>query len=273
MRPDGNNQLNVERFNGFQDGYDRNRPTAPPLVVQLTTHYLQRNPKLVLDVGCGTGLSSYIWQGHAEQIVGFEPNSFMISKAREKWESAGKPSTIEFREGYSNALDIPSASADIITCSQSFHWMEPVSTLREFARVLTDGGVFAAYDCDWPPTANWRVESSYLHLMKRADQLIDERISKDEQALKRNKEEHLQLIRESGHFRYAREIVFHNEEDCTANRYVGLALSQGGVQTAFKLGAVELQETVDQFQREVEEYFQQETRKIMFSYRMRLGIK
>ena len=45
------------------------------------------------------------------------------------------------------------ASADIVTCSQSFHWMEPEPTLAEIARILRPGGVFAAYDYDWPQKA------------------------------------------------------------------------------------------------------------------------
>ncbi|WP_010278249.1 class I SAM-dependent methyltransferase [Paenibacillus senegalensis] len=273
MQPNGNNPHNVDRFNGFQEDYDRHRPTAPSRVAHFITHYLQRTPRLVLDVGCGTGLSSFIWKGYAGQIVGIEPNAGMLAKAKDKWEREGKPVSIAFREGYSNALDIPSGSADVITCSQSFHWMEPVSTLREFARVLSDGGVFAAYDCDWPPSSSWRVETSYLQLMQHADQLIDQLVSKEEQAVKRNKEEHLQRIRESGHFRFTKEIVFHNEESCTADRYIGLALSQGGVQTALKLGANELQDALETFRREVEEYFQQQTLTVAFGYRMRIGIK
>lgn len=56
----------------------------------------------------------------------------------------------------SDDLGLPDDSVDIITCSQSFHWMEPQSTLREFARVPRPGGIFVAYDCDWPPVLDWR---------------------------------------------------------------------------------------------------------------------
>ncbi len=46
-------------------------------------------------------------------------------------------------------------TAGIVTCAQSFHWMEPESTFIEVARILRPGGVFAAYDYDRPPTVHW----------------------------------------------------------------------------------------------------------------------
>lgn len=273
MLPQGNSRNNVDRFYGFQEGYDQNRPEAPPIVVELITHYLGKRPSLVMDVGCGTGLSSFIWMNQADRIIGVEPNSDMLSKAREKWSLAGEPSSLAFIQGYSNSLNIPSASADAITCSQSFHWMDPDSTLNEFSRVLKDGGVFAAYDCDWPPSASWVVEQNYLQVMEQADRIIAKRVNQEEQAVKLNKEEHLSRMRKSGVFRFTREIVFHNKESCTAERYIGLALSQGGVQTVFKRGSTELDATIESFKKSVDDYFQGRTLDVLFSYRMRLGIK
>jgi len=46
------------------------------------------------------------------------------------------------------ATDLPDGCADIVTCSQSLHWMVPESTFAEVARILRPGGVFATYDYD-----------------------------------------------------------------------------------------------------------------------------
>ncbi|MDF2922981.1 MAG: SAM-dependent methyltransferase [Paenibacillaceae bacterium] len=277
MPVENNRQSNVDRFLGFQELYDRHRPHAPLKVPELLIHYLGGPPSLVVDVGCGTGLSTFVWKERAQQVVGVEPNPDMLSKAEEKLHllpSAGTSASISFRQGYSNALGLADGSADIITCSQSFHWMEPVSTLREFSRVLRDGGIFAAYDCDWPPAIGWEAEEAYLLLIAQSEQLLRQLVKEDEAAMKLDKEEHLARMRQSGVFRFTREIVFHHEEPCDSERLFGLALSQGNIQTVIKRGAVNgLEQELEDFRRLLDKSLGGETVNILFSYRLRLGVK
>ena len=87
------------------------------------------------------------------------------------------------------------------------------------------------------------------------------------------KERHLQNIRESGYFRYAREVLFSSVESCDAKRFIGLAMSQGGLQTILKTVPEQIEGTLGDFVRRVEESFKNETISIRFSYRMRIGIK
>ena len=274
--PKGNRFSNIERFSGYEDTYDRHRPAAPHKVVEILTGYLEYRPELVVDVGCGTGLSTLVWAGHADHIVGIEPNDDMRGKAESKLGELRDPEVragIRFMSGYSNQLEFTDGSVDLVTCSQSFHWMEPVSTLNEVARILKKGGIFAAYDCDWPPSASWPVERAYAELLAHADELLAKRQEAEDRAVKRDKESHLARIKESGHFRYAREIVFHNMESCDAARYIGLALSQGGLQTVLKLGYDDLDHEIREFKALVNEHFHERTLEVLFSYRMRIGIK
>ncbi|MNT99659.1 hypothetical protein D3C72_2425670 [compost metagenome] len=83
----------------------------------------------------------------------------------------------------------------------------------------------------------------------------------------------MKQIQDSQLFRYAREIVFHNWETCDAARYANLALSQGSLQTALKLGAKEIEEEAAAFRQLVDKAFAGEEKAILFGYRMRLGIK
>lgn len=273
MIPEGNLRGNVDRFLGYEDVYDRFRPQAPLHLVRVLTDYRGQRPSLVVDIGCGTGLSSFIWKKHADRIVGVEPNPDMIRKARAKLASAEDAGHLSFVEGYSNQLDLPDGSVDIVTCSQSFHWMEPVSTLREISRVLVPGGVFAAYDCDWPPTIHWTIEELYVRLSAKADDILERLADKHDRAVKRDKERHLQQLRDSGAFRYTKEIVLHNVEKSDADRFVGLALSQGGLQTVLKLGSTELDDELAAFRAAVEHYFDGRTLDLTFGYRMRVGVK
>ncbi|TKH45215.1 SAM-dependent methyltransferase [Paenibacillus terrae] len=275
MIPEGNLQSNVDRFNGFADDYDQHRPEAPSLVVEIISRYLERKVELVADIGCGTGLSTFIWKDVACQIVGIEPNPDMRGKAQRKLETAGATTadTISFKSGFSNNLPFEDGTVDVITCSQSFHWMDPDSTLREAGRVLAQGGIFAAFDCDWPPVLQWEIDQAYVQLITKADEILNREAPVEQQAHKWSKEQHLPNLQRSGQFRYTREIVFHNREQCDAARYIGLVLSQGGIQTLFKLGNRALDEDLARFVKLVKDHFQDRTLDILFSYRMRLGVK
>ena len=273
MSREGHVQNNVDRFSGFQDTYDTNRPAAPPIVADIITGYLGQPAGLVADVGCGTGLSSFLWQDRAGRVIGIEPNDDMRSIAEQRVAERQLQEQFTFTTGYSHELPLDADSADVITCSQSFHWMEPVSSLREFARVLRPGGIFAAYDCDWPPTVEWQIEAAYDELHAAADEIIDRLDAPERLVNKWDKSGHLASIENSGLFRYTKEIVFHHMEPFHADRLIGLLLSQGGLQTVFKLGSNELDEQLSAFSNRVHQYFGEATKPIMLSYRMRIGIK
>ncbi|MFD1884756.1 class I SAM-dependent methyltransferase [Paenibacillus wenxiniae] len=272
--PENNSVSNITRFNGFDELYDQNRPQPPLLVADLLVNYLQKRPKLVLDVGCGTGLSTMIWSGKAADIIGIDANYDMLGRARIKLEQQ-PVSGISFQHGYSNELPADSATVDVVTCSQSFHWMEPVSTLQEVQRVLRAGGIFAAYDCDWPPVLNWQLEREYEHLIDLSERLLEQYGDPEQRAVKRDKSTHLQTLQNSGHFRFVREIVFQHTEPCSAERYTGLLLSQGGIQAALKLGApaAHLESEIGVLKAMADDFFRGGMINVLFGYRMRLGIK
>ena len=87
------------------------------------------------------------------------------------------------------------------------------------------------------------------------------------------KEEHLQHIRESGYFRYAREIVFDNEEPCDARRLIGLSQSQGGLQALLKSHPEAVEEVCAQFAETVRRVYGDRRFLVRFCYRMRIGVK
>jgi hypothetical protein len=52
---------------------------------------------------------------------------------------------------------------------------------------------------------------------------------------------------ESGCFRYTKEIVLHQMEYGNADRFVGVFLSQGGIQSLLKSGHTEVELGIDKF--------------------------
>lgn len=261
---------NVERFSGFASLYNDVRPQPPQIICDILTQLAQvERPRLVIDLGSGTGLSTRIWAERAEQIVGIEPSGEMRARAEARTTLS---ENIRYVEGFSHQTGLPDASADIVTCSQSLHWMEPSETFAEAARVLRDGGVFAAYDNDWPPTCSAVAEIAYTNFETRAEAIGTER-GFYRGVKEWDKPGHLARMQTSGKFSYTKEIAFHNAERGDAARLIGLAMSQGSIATCLKNGLSEDEIGATEFRRAVERALGDRAVTFWFSYRMRVGIK
>lgn len=261
-------QKNAARFTGFADTYDASRPKMPAYPAEIITRYLRRTPETVVDFGCGTGLSLLIWKDRAQRIIGVEPSGDMLKEAQAK-----KLPNASFVQVLAHDTGLPDGCADAVVCSQSFHWMEPSATLAEANRILKPDGVFAAVDCDWPPVSDVRAELAYRVLRKREQTLERELSDINDTFVRFPKEKHLENIEKSGHFRYVREILFANREDCTAGRLCSLMLSQGGLQTILKRHPGLLEPDIERFCEEIRSIFGERTFPVDFSYRMRIGVK
>ena len=139
---------NIKRFSGFAGLYDENRPRPPKIITEILMQYLGKTPDVVVDLGSGTGLSTFLWCGIANRIIGIEPNDDMRNQAGIN-ASQKYLTDVIFKKADAYDTGLEDSMADIVNCSQSFHWMEPDRALKEIARILKTGGIFAAYDCDW----------------------------------------------------------------------------------------------------------------------------
>ena len=262
---------NTERFSGFAELYDIHRPKPPEVIVDLLTQIAAKQHPVVVDLGSGTGLSTLLWTRVAAEVVGVEPNADMRVQAERRAAESGA-STVRFVEGLSTATGLPDRYADIVTCSQSLHWMEPNGTFAEVARILRDGGVFAAYDCDWPPTLNAEAEQAYNACRASAEAIERSRRLAPE-VHQWNKGGHLERIRQSGRFRYVKEVVLHHVESGGAERLVGLALSQGEIATLLKHGIGEDEIGITALRGAARRALGDSIVPWFWSYRLRMGVK
>jgi ubiquinone/menaquinone biosynthesis C-methylase UbiE len=250
--------------------YDRARPAPPPALLDLLTQLIGiPHPALVVDVGSGTGLSTAIWGERAERVIGIEPNADMRTQAVRKLKDHPYAAHIQYQEGVASQTGLPDACADIVTAAQSFHWMEPDSTLAEIARLLRPGGLFAAYDYDFPPALNWELEQVYLEIDHRFHELMQERRLYAEWP----KQTHLERMRDSGHFRFTREVLLHHIEQGDAARFLELILTNSRSHQ-FKLKTITEQEIgFDRLTRAAFQFLGSEPIPWYLSYRVRIGIK
>jgi ubiquinone/menaquinone biosynthesis C-methylase UbiE len=215
---------------GFASRYQTVRPRPPGALVDLLLQLAQVDrPDLVVDLGCGTGLSTVLWANRARRVIGIEALDEMRAMAERAHRGAG----VEFRAGVAQDTGLPDGVADIVTCAQSLHHMEPDTALTEIHRILRPAGVFAAYDYDWPPIVHPDAEAAFSAFVARSVALLERHGIQSVQQRWR-KDEHVERMERR--FRYTREAVLHHVEPCTAERWVDFALTLHHVAPVLELG-------------------------------------
>ena len=258
----------IRRFSGFAHEYDTHRAAPPATLAVLLAQYAGRSRAgLVVDLGSGTGLSSRYLAEHALRVIGVEPSSDMREEARRRTEAAN----VRYQGGYSHDTGLPAGCAQIVTCMQALHWMEPQSTFAEARRLLVPGGVFAAIDYDWPPmTLSWRADQLWAACNERAKRL--EATLPGERPPSWDKASHAARMRDSGCFRVVREALLHHVDTGDCNRFVGLLRSQGGVMDLLKAGSSDEELGIAELERLARSELGNEPAPWYWSARVRIGV-
>jgi SAM-dependent methyltransferase len=252
---------------GFAAAYDQHRPAPPAVVREVLIRCVGGvRPELIVDLGCGTGLSTRLWVGHADRIVGVEANPVMVLQARE----ATTHPAVEFEERFAGDTGLPDCAADIITCAQSFHWMDPHQVLPEAARLLRPGGVFAAYDYDMVPVIEPHVDAAFAALIQARAEARDQ-LGLQAGAATWPKHLHATRMQESGLFAHVREVHCHAEGQANADDIIGLAHSIGGPIELFGDQAPQVEQAMQHLTETAHQHLG-EPRPTLTGYTIRLGI-
>jgi SAM-dependent methyltransferase len=115
--------------------YERYRQGPPAAAVDWI---LPGHVGTVVDLGAGTGALARLLVGRADEVVAVEPDDRMRAVL------ADSVPGVRALAGRGESLPLPDASADAVIASSSWHWMDPVPTLHEVARVLVPDGTLAA---------------------------------------------------------------------------------------------------------------------------------
>jgi SAM-dependent methyltransferase len=292
---------NANRFSGFADLYDAVRPVPPTALADVITKYAGAHADAVVDLGCGTGLSTRWAATWASQVIGVEPSADMRARAA----AATSQDNVRYIAGWSSSTDLPAASADVVLAVQALHWMEPASTFAEVARLLRPGGVFAALDCDWPPSVGnaaaeqaWHTARARVGIRERETAGSSRAPARDASSSPQTDElrptdpndaaapvtitdgvqfwhkgEHLGRMIRSQRFQHCVEIAALGEERGNAERFIQMFRSQGDYQALQRHGFDDADLGVDAFARDVHALLGDGDRPFWFTYRARIGVR
>lgn len=115
--------------------YAGGRPDYPAALQDWLTGPLGLGPgRVAVDLGAGTGKFTARLAATGARVIAVEPVAAM------RTELAARLPGVEAIEGRAQAIPLPDASVDALTCAQAFHWFATPEALAEIARVLRPGG-------------------------------------------------------------------------------------------------------------------------------------
>lgn len=144
-------------FSRRADVYERGRPSYPDAVLDL----LRRHGGLsaasrVVDLAAGTGKLTRLLAQVSARCVAVEPSAAMRAVFGERL--PGVPVVA----GVAESIPLLTATCDVLTAAQAFHWFDPRRSLAEIVRVLRPGGTVALLWNERDETVPWMAELGRL---------------------------------------------------------------------------------------------------------------
>lgn len=123
-------------FNGTSKFYTSFRPSYPRGVIEVLRKEIGFSWEWsVADMGSGTGILSRLFLENGNIVKCVEPNDEMREMSvRNLKDLKG----VQFIKGTGENSGLPDCSVDLVSCGQSFHWMDPQLAQQEFKRILRE---------------------------------------------------------------------------------------------------------------------------------------
>jgi SAM-dependent methyltransferase len=125
------NSARATSFGTAAQDYDRYRVGLPE---EVADRFLPQGIEAVLDLGAGTGAMTRRLVGRAQRVFAVDPDPRMTGLLARNCPQAS------VHEGTGERIPLPDACVDAVVVASAWHWMDPVATVPEVARVLRPSG-------------------------------------------------------------------------------------------------------------------------------------
>jgi ubiquinone/menaquinone biosynthesis C-methylase UbiE len=122
-------------FSSLTAQYDAARPSYPLKVIQFILDEIKIKRPLLLDLGCGTGISTRQLAKTVGMTIGCDIDGNMLNVAIEHMQK-----DTAYIQGDAHRLPFSNALFDAVTIFTAFHWFADRASLKEIYRVLKPSG-------------------------------------------------------------------------------------------------------------------------------------
>lgn len=141
--------------------YDKARRGYPSEVFEYLKSFVKENNISVLDLGCGTGISTRQLKDNDFEVIGVDKDSKMIEVAIQK------SPKITYITAPADKLPFQDNHFDIITAFTAFHWFNDERSLIEIKRVLKNNGIFFTALKTNRKNENEEFKKGYFSILKK----------------------------------------------------------------------------------------------------------
>jgi SAM-dependent methyltransferase len=127
-------------FSTQSSEYARFRPTYPPALFAWLAG-LAPTRSTAVDVGTGSGQAAVELADLFDRVIAIDPSEAQLAHATPH-------ARVEYRCAPAEATGLPDAVSDLLVVAQALHWFEHERFFGEVRRVVSPGGVFAAWCYD-----------------------------------------------------------------------------------------------------------------------------
>ncbi len=126
-------------FDAFADGFDHWAASFGLERYDYFVGHLPPRVRVVLDVGCGTGILAAHLADHVGRVVGVDVSTRMLAIARRRRSERGQQN-IDLVVGRAEALPFPDASFDCVVSTAALYNTDLDASVPELRRVVRPGG-------------------------------------------------------------------------------------------------------------------------------------